>query len=80
MTRQIKFRNIRQHGDSSISLILLEGLLLTFLLASVVMTTLRYYKYGLHQELDNGVDQEAAYWPEKKDTVTTDTTKDLGDA
>ena len=53
---------------------------MTFLLASVVMTTLRDYKYGLHQELDNGVDQEAAYWPEKKDTVTTDTTKDLGDA
>ncbi len=52
----------------------------TFLLASVVMTNLEDYKNGLHQKLDNGVDQEAAYWPEKKDTVTTDTTKDLGDA
>ena len=54
-------------------------MLLTFLLPSVVMTTLEDYKYGLHQELDNGVDEEAAYWPEKKDTVTTDTTNDLGD-
>ena len=54
-------------------------LLLTFPLASVVMTTLEDYKNGLHQKLDNGVDQDAAYWPEKKDTVTTDTTNDLGD-
>ena len=54
-------------------------LLLTFLLASVVMTTLGDYKYGQHQELHNGVDEEAAYWPEKKDTVTTDITNDLED-
>ena len=43
------------------------------------MTALEDYKYGLHQELDNGVDEEAAYWPEK-DTVTMDTINDLGDA
>ena len=58
----------------------MKTFLLTFLLASsVVMTTLGDYKYGLHQELDNGVDEEAAYWPEKKDTVTTDISGVLGD-
>ena len=52
---------------------------MTFLLTSVVMTTLEDDKYGLHQELDNEVYQEAAYWPEKKDTVTTNVPDDVGD-
>ena len=52
----------------------------TFLLASVVMTNLEDYRNGLHQKLDNGVDQDAAYWPEKKDTVTTNVPDDVGNA
>ena len=49
------------------------ALLLTFLLASVVVTTMgQLYMFGLHQKLDNGLEKAAAAGLEKRETEKRD--------
>ena len=47
-------------------------LLMTFLLTSVVMTTMGQYMFGLHQKLDNGMEKAAAAGLEKRETEKRD--------